>query len=464
MEPSPIPSFTLDVTKPFVVTPPLSLSAPGSSPQSATTNDVPKSPKRKREPSIYQNQNSQAQAGAEAAATTPVEKKENAQVWRGNAKKRHFTPIPGTDEVFVHCFLGCGVTYRTPARLSKHGVYRPPRDPVKKKEWHRAIRRLNSHESQRCPNNPLVVKKRADRVKARGYHGNAYRVPRSPQKKQKRQPSQFVIPQNGGKNDFAGKQSDFYADAMTFDEKNNHSLSDSRPRGQRESLSGRVRRSPSIWDDTMEGSGNNLPPPPPPSGQRRPSSSKGLEFPLRCYDGMMWLTAGESEWVHFNLPRASTMPKTGIRTALDVLYHKQRTENNIIRAKERRKSNGKELFGSSIQSVKAFVTQPPSLSQQLSNHQSKRERARSGNLRRYGSSKHSVKMDTDNVMKRIDTLNFDFDFLQGTGSTNSLGLGPYLKASTSGNSVGLGLNLDFDEFAGASKSPSPIPFDFLPDI
>lgn len=72
---------------------------------------------------------------------------------RGTAKQRTFTAIPGTNEVYVHCAYGCGTTYRTPAQPAK-GTFRPPLEKLGKKEWHKVIRRLNSHESQRCENRP----------------------------------------------------------------------------------------------------------------------------------------------------------------------------------------------------------------------------------------------------------------------------------------------------------------------
>lgn len=44
-----------------------------------------------------------------------------------------------TQDVFVHCAYNCGRTYRT----QRYGL--------NKKEWHKTLRKLNAHESQRCP-------------------------------------------------------------------------------------------------------------------------------------------------------------------------------------------------------------------------------------------------------------------------------------------------------------------------
>jgi len=42
-------------------------------------------------------------------------------------------------DVYVHCTYNCGRTYRT------------MRYPLDKKAWHKTLRKLNAHESQRCP-------------------------------------------------------------------------------------------------------------------------------------------------------------------------------------------------------------------------------------------------------------------------------------------------------------------------
>jgi len=58
---------------------------------------------------------------------------------RGRKKTRKVIPIPGTQEVFVHCAYNCGRSYRA----KKCGL--------DKKEWHKTLRKLNAHEAQRCP-------------------------------------------------------------------------------------------------------------------------------------------------------------------------------------------------------------------------------------------------------------------------------------------------------------------------
>lgn len=58
---------------------------------------------------------------------------------RGRKKPRKIENISGTQEVYVHCTYNCGRTYRT------------MRYPLDKKAWHKTLRKLNAHESQRCP-------------------------------------------------------------------------------------------------------------------------------------------------------------------------------------------------------------------------------------------------------------------------------------------------------------------------
>eukprot|EP00591_Stephanopyxis_turris_P006027 CAMPEP_0195520256 /NCGR_PEP_ID=MMETSP0794_2-20130614/16480_1 /TAXON_ID=515487 /ORGANISM="Stephanopyxis turris, Strain CCMP 815" /LENGTH=552 /DNA_ID=CAMNT_0040649575 /DNA_START=68 /DNA_END=1726 /DNA_ORIENTATION=+ len=57
-------------------------------------------------------------------------------------KSRVVSAVPGTNKVVVFCAHGCGISYTT---VPHH---------VNKKEWHKTVRKLNAHESQRCPKNP----------------------------------------------------------------------------------------------------------------------------------------------------------------------------------------------------------------------------------------------------------------------------------------------------------------------
>lgn len=54
-------------------------------------------------------------------------------------KFRKIENILGTQEVYVHCVYNCGRTYRT------------MQYPLDKKAWNVTLRKLNAHESQRCP-------------------------------------------------------------------------------------------------------------------------------------------------------------------------------------------------------------------------------------------------------------------------------------------------------------------------
>lgn len=56
-------------------------------------------------------------------------------------KKRVISSIPGSRDVVVFCAHGCGISYTTPPQH------------LDKLVWHKTIRKLNAHESQRCPKN-----------------------------------------------------------------------------------------------------------------------------------------------------------------------------------------------------------------------------------------------------------------------------------------------------------------------
>lgn len=58
---------------------------------------------------------------------------------RGKKKVRVIEPIPGSTDIHVHCVYNCGTRYRTARRT------------VDNKRWHKSLRCVNAHESQRCP-------------------------------------------------------------------------------------------------------------------------------------------------------------------------------------------------------------------------------------------------------------------------------------------------------------------------
>ena len=56
-------------------------------------------------------------------------------------KSRVVSAVPGSNKVVVFCVHGCGISYTT---VPMH---------VDKPAWHKTLRKLNAHESQRCPKN-----------------------------------------------------------------------------------------------------------------------------------------------------------------------------------------------------------------------------------------------------------------------------------------------------------------------
>ena len=60
---------------------------------------------------------------------------------RGRQKVRNVVTIPGTDLVEIYCIHGCGCKYETKVFSADRAA------------WHKALRCINAHESQRCPRN-----------------------------------------------------------------------------------------------------------------------------------------------------------------------------------------------------------------------------------------------------------------------------------------------------------------------
>ena len=70
-------------------------------------------------------------------------------------KQRVVSAIPGTQRVTVFCVHGCGISYTTPPQH------------INKTTWHKTIRKLNAHESQRCPKNPGCTRRPRKHAKVR---------------------------------------------------------------------------------------------------------------------------------------------------------------------------------------------------------------------------------------------------------------------------------------------------------
>lgn len=69
---------------------------------------------------------------------------------RGPKKRRIFEEIPGSSDLIVHCSNKCGRFYRTaPCNLDRT-------------QWHKTLRKLNAHESQRCM---LATNRRSEKRK-----------------------------------------------------------------------------------------------------------------------------------------------------------------------------------------------------------------------------------------------------------------------------------------------------------
>jgi len=92
---------------------------------------------------------------------------------RGKKKNRVITPIKGSTDVLVSCCYECGTTYRTARRTTDN------------KRWHKTLRCVNAHESQRCPLRRSAggaAPRPSKRSRARAGSGGRTRPPRKKSK------------------------------------------------------------------------------------------------------------------------------------------------------------------------------------------------------------------------------------------------------------------------------------------
>ncbi len=79
-------------------------------------------------------------------------------------KFRKIENILGTQEVYVHCVYNCGRTYRT------------MQYPLDKKAWNVTLRKLNAHESQRCPKMTINTNSASPKRKKISYSQRAPKI------------------------------------------------------------------------------------------------------------------------------------------------------------------------------------------------------------------------------------------------------------------------------------------------
>jgi len=77
---------------------------------------------------------------------------------RGPKKRRNFEEIPGSTDILVHCSNKCGRFYRTPPCH------------LDRSQWHKTLRKLNAHESQRC----ILAKHRRSEKRKRRKNKSAF--------------------------------------------------------------------------------------------------------------------------------------------------------------------------------------------------------------------------------------------------------------------------------------------------